>query len=229
MLKNKLGMYRTWRNLKLLLVLPFFLLPIRCFAGTVGDLEVRHPFYVGAFYGYGATTWQGLVPTEENQNVALAMSTPIKVREGGQSWGFFVGHEFMPTFAIEANYFHYPNATIFFDKLSMFSFNNDDQTELVSQTESVNLMGKILLVVPATPIRFYSGAGLAAIHRKDTLTSQWRYSPTFGLGINYRFANHFMAELNGNYTAGYGESQLEPSATFFPFLYSMTFRLAYIF
>src|SRR5262245_58450979 len=75
----------------------------------------QHPFYVGVLGGYGSTTWDGLVPTEENQNIALSLSTPLMVREGGGVWGLFAGYEFIPFFAIETSYMHYPAATITFD------------------------------------------------------------------------------------------------------------------
>ena len=228
-MQKKLVAPKAWLAFTLLFLVPLSFLPRFCWAGTVGPTKAGLPFYFGASYGYGATTWRGLVPTEENQNSAIAMSTPIKVQEGGAAWGLFVGYELIPTFALEANYQRYPRATVFFDKLSLFSFNNNDETELVSNTESLGLMGKIFLLAPHTPLRLYSGAGLASVRRQDLLMNQWRFSPTFGLGLNYRFANHFMAELNGNYTAGFGESQLEPTATFFPFLYSLSVRLAYIF
>ncbi|VEB35040.1 Uncharacterised protein [Legionella sainthelensi] len=29
------------------------------------ETPVRHPFYFGAIAGYGSTTWDGLVPSEE--------------------------------------------------------------------------------------------------------------------------------------------------------------------
>ncbi|MFI4919668.1 MAG: hypothetical protein ACHP65_08950, partial [Legionellales bacterium] len=36
----------------------------------------QHPFYVGAIAGAGSTTWEGLVPSHENQNMAINISTP---------------------------------------------------------------------------------------------------------------------------------------------------------
>ncbi|WP_241972180.1 hypothetical protein [Legionella cherrii] len=70
-----------------------------CFAQT-NDMP-HHPFYIGAIAGFGSTTWQGLVPSEENQNVALMLSTPIDVEEGGSAWGVLAGYEFTRFFAIE--------------------------------------------------------------------------------------------------------------------------------
>ncbi|MFA5960168.1 MAG: outer membrane beta-barrel protein [Tatlockia sp.] len=189
----------------------------------------NHPLYAGAAFGHGSTTWQGLVPNEQNKNMALGMSTPVRVEEGGLTYGLFLGFEFTPTFALEANYARYPKATVFFDSSSLFSFNNDDKTEFDTHTEAFNLMGKIFMPLTGTYLRFYSSFGVAEVHREDLLINHWRLSPTFGVGVNYTLSEHFMTELAGNYTAGYGESQLEPSANYFPFLYSVLFRLAYRF
>lgn len=201
--------------------------PIFCQASTT--TPERHPLYVGALGGFGSTTWFGLVPSKAKQNVAITMSTPINSQEGGQIWGVLAGYEFSPFFAVEGNYTSYPRATISYDPFSIFSFNNDGATQLYSDTEALSLMGKIMLVVPKTEIRVYSSAGLANVHRKDIILDDWRTSPTFGVGVNFPITEHFMGEIAGNYTAGYGESQLDPTDTYFPFLYSVSARLAYRF
>ena len=61
------------------------------------------------------------------------------------------------------------------------------------------------------------------------IVNEWRVSPTFGVGFIYPITNHIIGELAGNYTAGFGESQLNPVDTYYPFLYSVTARLAYRF
>jgi hypothetical protein len=195
-------------------------------AGTTGSVD-KHPLYLGVLGGYGSTTWQGLVPNKKNQNAALNMSTPISVKEGGGTWGVLLGYEFSPYFAFEANYMHYPDSTIYFDESSIFTFDHDGALSLTTKTDSINLIGKIMLVVPHTNFRIYSGAGLANIYRKDILVDDWRSSPIFSLGINYNFTNHLMGELVGNYTTGFGESILSPADSYFPFLYSITAHLAY--
>jgi hypothetical protein len=199
-----------------------------CYGNSITP-PTNHFFYLGLSGGYGSTTWEGLVPSSTNQNLAINMSTPIKVTEGGEVWGVFAGYEFIPTFAIEFNYIRYPNAQISFDPISLFSFENNDLTEFTTRTETVSLMAKVMLVIPDTFIRVYSGAGAAEVHRKDLLIDEWRLSPTFGAGLNFLFGRHFMGEIGANYTAGFGESQLNPTNTYFPFLYSVTGRLAYRF
>lgn len=217
------------KKLTFILFLHLSLSSTLCAAETTKDTIFQYPFYLGAMVGYGSSTWQGLVPPKKHQNLAISMSTPIRVNEGGRVWGFFFGHEFTPFFALEASYMRFPDARVSFDPMSIFSFENNDLTEFVTKTETVNLMGKIMLHVPATKMRVYSSAGVASLHRDDMLMNLWRFSPTFGAGLNYRFTDHFMGEFGGNYTAGYGESQLNPTDSYFPFLYSITLRLAYCF
>ncbi|MFI4919933.1 MAG: hypothetical protein ACHP65_10305, partial [Legionellales bacterium] len=156
-------------------------------------------------------------------------STPIEVREGGSIWGLLLGYEFMPYFALEANYMHYPKAAVSFDEMSLFSYTNNGLLSFTSGTETLSLMGKVMLVIPNTKMRVYSSAGVAELHRKDIILNSWRARPTFGLGVNYHLTERVTAELGGNYTAGYGESQLKPTDAYFPFLYSLSLRLAYCF
>jgi hypothetical protein len=197
-------------------------------AGTNTEFK-RHPFYLGGIGGYGSTTWQGLVPTQENQNLAISISTPLEVKEGGGVWGFFGGYEFIPNFAIEANYMRYPDAQITFDPISIFSFTNEGITEFTTHTETVNVVGKFMLLLPNSKMRVFSSVGAASVHRKDILTDKWRLSPTFGAGFNFHFTERIMGELGANYTAGFGESRLNPTNSYFPFLYSITARFGYCF
>lgn len=205
-----------------LIVISFF-----CQNSIANSTEIQHPFYLGALGGIGSTTWYGLVPSDENQNIALSLSTPIDSKEGGNIWGVFVGYELIPSFAIETTYMKYPNATLVFDPISLFSFKHEGTTVLVTHTETANIMGKVMFYPFKTPIRIYSSLGAASVHRNDILVNHWRLTPTFGAGINYNFTPHIMGELGGNFTAGYGESQLNPTETYYPFLYSAFIRLAY--
>jgi len=188
----------------------------------------HHPFYAGITGGYGFTTWQGLVPPEEKQSSAMAMSTPNNVSEGGVLYGFFAGYEFLPYFALEATYLHYPVAHVSFDEESIFT-SDHGITEFRTKTESVSLMGKVMLFIPTTDIRAYSSLGIAAVHRSDIMNDHWMGSPTFGAGFNYNLTEHVMAELGAVYTAGKGVSELNPAEDYFPFLYSVFLRLAYQF
>lgn len=224
----KLCCEREW--LKQLLFTVLFQFSFTCVeAQKIDKTYPHHTFYIGAMGGYGSTTWSGLVPSAQNQNIALNLSTPIEVKEGGGVWGGLVGYEITPFFAVEANYMSYPTGSVFFDSSSLFSWNNNERTLLTTDTESLSLMAKIMLLIPNSQVRLFSSAGVADIHRKDLLIDQWRPGPAFGLGFNYRMTEHLMGEIAGHYAAGFGESQLDPSETFIPFLYSVSVRLAYFF
>ena len=211
------------------LALPLFSSIALCNASVTEKERYQTPFYIGGMVGYGSTTWEGLVPTRENKNSATSMSTPLHVTEGGRVLGWYAGCELTPYFALETSYMRYPDAKVIFDPMSLFSFNNNDRTEFTTNTKTVNLLGKVMLFFPETQLRIYSSAGVASVHRHDLLASHWNLSPSFGAGVNYRFTDHFMGELGGNYTAGYGESRVDPTESYIPFLYSVTLRLAYCF
>lgn len=197
---------------------------------SVPPLSIYHyKAYAGIMGGYGSTIWDGLVPTSDNQNVAMNISTPIAVEEGGGVWGLLLGYELTPYFAIEANYVHYPKARIFFDENSLFAFDHEGETELNTRTETVSILAKFMLVLPSSNIRAYSSAGVARVQRTDTIAEDYRISPTFGVGINTNITERVMAEIGVNYTAGYGESEINPANDYVPFLYSVFTKLAYRF
>jgi hypothetical protein len=209
------------------------LLALACFgfaaAACATEDKFSHPFYAGITGGYGSTTWFALVPSQNKQNAALALSTPISVNEGGGTWGLFAGWELMPSFAIEAAFNRYAMTNIYFSRRSLFSFQHQGRTQFASNTEDVSLMGKLMVFIPTTTVRVYSSVGVAGVRRYDTLANLWRASPTFGFGLNYNFTPHVMGEFGANYTGGYGESELTPATDFVPFLYSIFMRLAYRF
>ena len=191
------------------------------------DSVIVHPAYVGILGGYGSTTWQGLVPSDNNMNDAILLSTPTEVHEGGGVWGVAVGYDLSPYFAIEADYMRYPDATISFDEDSLFAYDNDGLTKLNTATQTVSLFARVMLEIPKTNWRLYSSAGVARVQRDDFINSNWRTSPTFGVGINDNILPHVMLEIGSTYTAGYGESELNPAKDFIPFLYSVFAKLAY--
>lgn len=198
-----------------------------CYAHLPGS--VKHPFYIGFMGGYGSTTWNGLVPTKSNQNAAVTISTPVTVSEGGATWGALFGYQFTPHFALEGTYTQYPRASISFDEFSLFTFDHEGLKQFFTDTETVNLMAKFMLIVPETNLRVFSSLGAAGIHRNDIVVNGWMLSPTFGFGVNVLFDDRLMGELTGNYTTGYGESRLSPADSFYPFLFSLTLRIAYLF
>lgn len=188
--------------------------------------KFHYPFYIGLTYGYGSTTWGELVP--EKQNAAMNLSTPVSVNEGGAIWGILAGYELLPQFALEASYTRYPTARLYFDSMSLFTYYYD-RTELTTNVESGSLIAKFLLIIPRTSIRAFSSVGVAGVHRYDAIKNIWRVDPTFGGGFNYNFTEHWMTEIGINYTAGYGQAELNPAKDFVPFLYSVFLHFAYRF
>ena len=186
----------------------------------------KNKYYVGGVGGSGSTTWRGLVPAAENLNDAMSISTPILVREGGAVWGLFGGYEIAPYFAIEANYMHFPDATITFDEDSLFAFDNDGMTKLISHTQTGSIIGKVMLIIPNSPFRLYSGAGVATVWRSDDINTEYRFSPTFAVGFTLNVSQRLMFEIGTNYTAGYGESEINPVNDFIPFVYSFYGKVA---
>jgi hypothetical protein len=218
------------RNIKLIVIMFSVFYGMESFSSAPEPLsDFRYPIYVGITGGYGATTWEGLVPIKKNQSGAMIMSTPVSVTEGGAVWGVFAGYEFIPYFALEGSYMRYPNAKVSFDEFSIYTFDHDGDTELSTHTETVSLMGKIMLIIPTTRVRAYSSAGVAGSHRWDAISDRWRVTPTFGIGFNYPLTPHIMSEVGASYTAGYGTSELNPAENYMPFLYSVFLRFAYRF
>ena len=228
-IKNQRDVILDNKKLCFILLLQLTISAIACQKSMAGTDKFQHHFYIGGAGGYGSTTWEGLVPSIQNQNIAMSLSTPTHVTEGGGVWGVFSGYELNRYFALEVGYMHYPDAHVSFDPISLFSFMNNGLTTLNTRTETVNLMGKVMLFIPKTEIRAYSSFGAAGIHRDDAIYDHWHLSPAFGIGVNYDFTPHLMGEIGANYTAGYGEAQLNPTTVYFPFLYSLSLRLAYKF
>lgn len=186
----------------------------------------KYRLYAGVVGGYGSTTWQGLVPSIANQNLAMSISTPITVEEGGNVWGASAGYELTRFFAIEANYMYFPKAVVTFDADSLFAFEQDGLTELNTNTQTASVIAKIMLVIPKTSIRVFSGAGVASVWRADEINTDYRISPTFTIGANVNLTDRIMAEIGTSYTAGYGESEINPAKDYIPFLYSFFGKLA---
>ncbi|MDR3476428.1 MAG: outer membrane beta-barrel protein [Gammaproteobacteria bacterium] len=214
------------KSINIGLLLSFFAASTHAGNSATPTDKFRYPFYVGVSAGYGATTWNHLVST--NQTAAMTLSTPIKTHENGAAWGFFGGYELMPTFAIEAAYTRYPSAKVYFDDMSLFTFDYN-ATEFNSRTEALSASAKFMIFIPTTTIRAFSTVGIAGVHRSDYVYKEWLYRPTFGIGFNYNFTPHVMVEVGGNYTAGSGQAELDPALHYVPFTYSGFARLAYRF
>jgi len=124
---------------------------------------------------------------------------------------------------------HYPDAVVIFADTSLFAFEHNGSLSFTTHTESLLLMAKVMMPIPNSNFRIYSSFGLAEVHRSDELRNRWAGAPAFGAGVNYNFTDRVMGEIGGIYSAGYGQSELDPVEDYIPFLYSVVFRLAYRF
>jgi hypothetical protein len=189
----------------------------------------KQPWSAGSFLAFGSTTWYGLVPAQSNQNSAITVSAPIMADEGGFFWGFFAGYELTDNFGIELNYANYPDATLTFDGDSLFTFENENETILNTQTEAVSFMIKLMAGIPHTNLHMFLSIGPAMVHRYDKINNTWLLTPSFSIGFDHPINEDFTLEIMGNYTSGYGETEINPVEDFMPFLYSAGIRIAYHF
>ena len=58
--------------------------------------------------------------------------------------------------------------------MSLFSFKHKGLNGFVKKMETLNLMGKVMLIIPDTRVRVYSSAGIANVHRQDMIMDDWR-------------------------------------------------------
>jgi hypothetical protein len=192
-----------------------------------GISSIQRPVYVGINGGFGSTTWGFLVPLDGKQNSALSISTPVRASEGGGVYGGFAGYELTRYFAIEAGYRCYPNAKLTYDSFSVYAFDHNGKISFETATDTLNLMAKVMLTLPQTQVRLFSSFGVAGVHRFDEIKQKWRATPSFGAGLNADLNERLIIEIGFNYTAGYGESELNPANSYIPFLYSATLGLGF--
>jgi len=189
-----------------------------------------NPFYFGLQFGYGSTDWSQLVArySDQAEYTLLSLSAPIQAGDKGVTWGFVIGWEVQPHFAMEMNFERFPNTTVTFDPSSIYSINYAI-VNMQSHTYAYDFLGKFMVQIAKTGIRGFASAGAALIHRHDALVNTGHIDPTFGVGLNYIFACRVMAEVGFQYYAGYGKAVLRPAINYIPFLYSIHLKVAYRF
>jgi hypothetical protein len=187
--------------------------------------EVENPWFVGGVLGYGSTTWNGLVPNASAQSDALKLSTPIEVREGGFIWGVSGGVEAIKNFQLQLEYLDFPDANVKFDEFSLYADENNNETEFNSKTHVWSIQGKFLVPWQDSNLRIFASGGPAWMSRRDNLYENDLWTPTFGIGLNYIVNKYSMVDVAFSYTAGNGQSELNPSAHYMPFLYGVLVRL----
>jgi hypothetical protein len=219
----------------LILLLGLFLLPSWSFSAipeiTIPSIgQVSHPLYGGLTVGYGTTTWDGLIADDKDEYLAMAVSTPIDVNEGGTIGGAFIGYEVFQSFALEFSYTHYSSARLYFDEMSLVTYEYGGITTFVTQTNNYALVGKFMVTVPHTKnVRIFSSVGPSVTHRQDIVYDHWQLTPTFNFGFDMDITEHIILEVGANYTAGTGISELDPVEDYIPFLYSGFTRFAWRF
>jgi hypothetical protein len=190
-------------------------------------------FYAGIGAGYGDTNWDQLVNTT---SPLVQTSAPDGATSGGMTFETFLGYKITPYFAIEGRFTRYPQATIHFAHLTWQSFNKDLPPSPIANpygfynfttnTNAYAFVGKF--IVPITPlpgVDAYADSGLNYTQRSDVLTNSGVYEPTFGAGIEWRFAYRFNTALEFEYVPGIGDTTELPATTYMPFLYDYEYLM----
>ena len=120
-------------------------------------LWAAHPFYLGLSAGYGSTDWSMMsakCDAEEGYPCTLILeSVPSAAHDSGFVGGVFVGYEVKPSFAIEANYAHFPKATIKFSGLNLYDgLLPPGVTQIESDTDAFYILGKFMTQLSTTPL-----------------------------------------------------------------------------
>lgn len=210
---------------------------------SLAAAQVEHPFYMGASLGYGSTDWSELVNHDSNPSDASQVlnAAPESAEDKGRDYGFFVGYTFTPNYALELTYRRFQTSYIHFDTdYSQYYTNNNVQiANFDSSTYNYSLLNKFIWNVTDN-FGLFSDFGPGYTHRYDILAGAsngtsngpqglGQLVATFGAGANYEITPHFMATVEGDYSTGWGKSELYPVDNYVPFLYSVDFKLAYRF
>lgn len=186
------------------------------------ELRQPYPFYVGATGGYGTTDWSMLV-TQEYVNGALnpaALSSPVLAKDKGITWGFLMGYQPSPVFALEVNYTRFPTSKITFAPFSAYWPDADDYTTIISSTYTYGMSGKFLIPLKGTKqFNAFASAGLSIVSRSDPMVSTKRIGAVFGTGLVYHITPTWSTELGFQYYTGYGRSSILPANDYIPFAY----------
>ncbi len=193
-----------------------------------GAYAQKLPWYIGAQFGYGSSTWGKLVPVYDVD--VMEQTVPRSVKEEGFSSGVAVGYEFNRHFTLEGNYIHYPKAIIKFSPDSKFAFDHN-KTRFSTHSESFSVMAKFMANVPYTSHRWrvFSSFGVGALYRHDMLRHMWHFGPGFGAGAIWDISKRLLGELGFQLYAGDAKSEFEPVKDYIPFLYTAYGKISYRF
>ena len=206
-----------------------FLMPLQSFALTqrqkVALLFPDWSMYFGVNLGGGATTWKYLVDTIDPPYAKTGV-TPIKVKEGGPSWGLVFGVNVNRYFAMELQYMHFADSQIYLDPV----IQNYPVTYMISHTQAYSLSGKFYLPLGdrLTAFRAFSAVGVGYVIRSDVINKRAAcVTPYMSAGISYNFTKHMIVESGFQYYTGFGASEILPVQHFIPFAWDAYFRMAY--
>jgi opacity protein-like surface antigen len=192
-----------------------------------------YPFYVGVSGGYGTTDW-GMVTANEYDSAGftnpVALSMPINAKDKGLTYGFIVGYQPSPMFAIEANYTRFPTSKLTFTPYSYYWPDADEYITIPSSTYTYGLSGKFIVPVKGTDhFKAFASAGLSVVSRHDILASTQRVGAVFGVGTSYKITSHWSSEFGFQYYTGYGRSSILPAQDYIPFAYKAYLSVLYHF
>ena len=218
------------------------LLSLTLCAGTTNALEPFNPtVYFGVGTGLGFVDWGGLVaklpkhPPSGIPDTKIYWTNPIQAGGNGLTLHSDIGVNIFKYLKIQADYFHFPETTVKFDK---------DQAEYIDvfypELKKYNYQFKthtqaadvaILFTSPLFHTKFTATAGVGAgmVFRNDILADENRISGNFTVEIGRRIARHYSSSLTFNYFTGYGESTATPAKSFMPFLYDINLNINYLF
>lgn len=91
-------------------------------------------------------------------------------------------------------------------------------------------MGKFFIPVwPSEHLKAFMALGVDYTMQQDTLENINSWSPTFGVGMDWRLTPNFKTTLEFEYVTGNGASTFDPVNQYVPFLYNVGLRMAYLF
>ena len=182
---------------------------------------LAHPLYVVLITGFGDTDWDRLV----SQDTATSYATPTSASGMGVIVGAAVGYNLNQYFAFEGQFIRYPDTSVNFTPPSDFL---DVPTYIDSKTNYYAGMVKVSTPLLYNHIAPFGEAGFAEVERSDSYAGNVTdFRPTFGMGVNYYIAQHWMASLSFNYTPGTDKTTEDASKYYVPYLYSVQTAIAY--
>jgi hypothetical protein len=182
--------------------------------------SLKHPLIIGVGTGYGNTDWQFLT----SKNPMAQLSSPDSAKDQGIAENLFLAYQFSPRFLLEASFTHFSTSFVHFVKGNIYDPNYNAFT-LKSHTQTINFSSQLSLPIQHSKFFIYSSLGASITHRNDKLNNRWHLGPLFGGGIGYEPTKKTFTEFGFDYTAGYGEAEVNPANDYIPFTYYIYFQV----